>query len=140
MRERERWVCPKCGRRLRIANQEHVCGLFDLDSRFERKDPLGRIAFDWMLHSLGKLPYDLLPMKTMIAFAAGEGNFAFLRTKKWGAEISLVLQEAPSGPSPFASVPYSRSKTIYRFRVGAESDLDGALRGLLLSAYRPPNG
>ena len=129
------WICPKCGRSLNIRNQEHTCGLYNLESHFERRDPLGRIAFEWICSVLDNLgPYDILPMKTTIAFAHNS-NVAFLTTKRKGVEISFVLPRALSSPRISGEVIYSRSKTIYRVKTIEESELDAELDGWLREAY-----
>ena len=128
-------TCP-CGRSLTVPNQEHVCGLYDLEGHFERKDPLGRIAFEWMsavFDSLG--PHAVLPMKTMIAFASGV-NIAFLRTKRAGAEISVALSTAPTSNRVTAVVPYSRTKAIFRIPIIDVLELDDELRRWLADAYK----
>ena len=132
---REPWICPNCGRSLTVRNQEHVCGLYDLEGHFERRDPLGRIAFDWICAVFEPLgAYDVLPMKTTIAFARGV-NIAFLKTKRNGAEASVVLSRPLVSPRVAGEVVYSRTKTIYRIPVLEESDLDSELRGWLVEAY-----
>jgi hypothetical protein len=128
-------MCPQCGRTLYVRNQEHVCGLYDLDGHFDGRDPIGRFAFDWIcsiFESLGS--YDILPMKTTIAFAHGV-NIAFLKTQKKGAEISIVMPRALSSPRITGFVPYSRTKAIYRIPVSAKLECDGALKDWLLEAY-----
>src|SRR5579862_5353412 len=70
--QRAPWTCPQCGRALGLKNQEHVCGHYDFESHFEGKDAIGRIAYDWICERFESLgPYDVLVMKTMIAFAEG---------------------------------------------------------------------
>ncbi len=129
------WTCPRCGRTLVVPNQEHVCGLHDLESHFERKDPIGKKAFDWMSDLFGMLgPHDILPMKTTIAFASGV-NLAFLTTKRKGAEISIVMNGTVSSPRFCAEVPYSRTKRICRLRIYDESELDSELADWLKRAY-----
>ena len=73
-------------------------------------------------------------MKTMIAFASGV-NFAFLRTKRTGAEISIVLAERPPSPRITGSVAYSRVKAIYRVPLRGASELDFELETWLRDAY-----
>lgn len=129
------WTCPLCGRTLNVRNQEHVCGRYDLDSHFINKDLVGRIAFDWMcdmFDSLGE--YEMLPMKTTIAFIEGV-NVAFLTTKRKGAEISIVMPKPPDSPRVGALVPYSKSKTIVRFRIADARELDQELAAWLREAY-----
>lgn len=129
------WTCPRCGRSLRIANQEHVCGLADLDGHFERRDPLGWVAFQWMSDHLASLgPFDVLPMKTMIAFANGV-NFALLKTKRSGAEVSFVLTETPAESRVAGTVTYSRTKRIVRVPICDETELDAELEAWLSQAY-----
>jgi hypothetical protein len=133
--QREPWVCPVCGRTLMVRNQEHVCGLFELEPHFDGKDPVARVAFDWICSELDGLgAYDVLPMKTMIAFA-NRVNVAFIRTKRRGVEVSLVLAQAPASPRFFQTVAYSRSKSIHRVLVLQESELDVELRTWLRAAY-----
>lgn len=118
-----------------MRNQEHVCGLYDLEGHFERRDPLARAAFDWMCSVFEPLgPYDILPMKTTIAFARGV-NVAFLKTKRVGVEISVVLSRPLGGPRVAGEVVYSRTKTIYRIPVLGEAELDPELRGWLVEAF-----
>ncbi len=132
---REPWTCPRCGRTLTVRNQEHVCGLYDLDGHFQRRDLLGRIAFEWMGDIFDRLgPYDVLPMKTMIAFANGV-NFAFLKTKRQGAEVSVVLTRPLASHRVSGEVNYSRTKTIYRVPISSENELDPELEGWLQDAY-----
>ena len=121
------WRCPKCGRTLQVKNQEHVCGLYDLESHFDRKDPVGRTAFDWLCATFEPFgEFDVLPMKTTIAFARGV-NRAFLTTRRTGADISLVLARALASPRVTGSTTYSRTKTIYRIFVKHKSELDEEL-------------
>lgn len=132
---REAWVCPKCGRSLTIRNQEHVCGHYDLEAHFQNRDPVGRAAFDWMcdiFESLG--PYDLIPMKTTIAFAHGV-NLAFVTTRRKGADLSVVLSRPPNSPRVIGSIAYSKSKTIYRIRVTDLEELDNELKSWLEESY-----
>lgn len=129
------WTCPKCGRTLTVRNQEHTCGHYDLEGHFERRDPIGRVAFDWMVslfESFGSC--DVLSMKTMIAFASGV-NFAFIGTKRTGVEISFVLTRPLAHARVVGEVPYSRTKTIYRVLVCEPSELDGELAAWLREAY-----
>ena len=132
---REPWICPSCGRTLTVRNQEHVCGLYDLEGHFGRRDPLGRAAFDWICSVFEAVgPVDILPMKTTIAFARGV-NVAFLRTKRRGVEISVVLSRPLGSPRVTGEVVYSRTKTIYRVPVMDEVELDLELRGWLVEAF-----
>ena len=129
------WICPECGRSLTVRNQEHVCGLYDLAGHFEGKDPAGRTAFDWICAAFDSLgPYDVLPMKTMIAFACGV-NLAFLKTKRRGAEISIVLATPPSSGRVTGVLSYSRTKAIYRIPIRDISELDAELEAWLRAAY-----
>lgn len=129
------WTCPKCGRKLTIRNQEHVCGLYDLETHFEGKDLIGKITFEWMCKVFDSLGlYEVLPMKTTIAFASG-GNLAFLTTKKRGAVLSVVLDGIVASARFYAEVPYSRTKTIYRAQIREESELDTEVEDWLRKAY-----
>lgn len=131
---RELWTCPKCGRKLYVRNQEHTCGLCDLESHFDGKDPIGRHAFDWICDLLDPLgEYDILPMKSMIAFAM-PSNIAFLKTKKNGAEISFVMSRPLTATRIVAGVAYSKVKTIYRVKIVNTSELDPELRDWILEA------
>jgi Domain of unknown function (DUF5655) len=124
---REPWTCPQCGRTLTVRNQEHTCGLYDLEGHFEGKDPIAQLAFDWLCDAFKPNgPYDVLPMKTMVAFARGS-NKAFLVTKRSGAEVSFVLSRPLSNPRVTGQTPYGKVKTIYRVRVSSETDLDDEL-------------
>jgi hypothetical protein len=135
MKLRDPWNCPACGRSLTVRNQEHVCGLYDLESHFFRKSLVARAAFDWMSEVFDTLgPYEILPMKTMIAFARGV-NLAFLKTKRTGADVSVVLAIPPSSERVTGVVPYSRTKAIYRIPIKGEFDLDEELRSWLRAAY-----
>jgi hypothetical protein len=130
------WTCPSCGRNLTVRNQEHTCGLYDLDSHFDQKDPLSRLALEWMLDRLERLgPIDVLPLKTTIAFASG-ANVAFLTTKRRGALLSFVLPKGTQSsrflPGPTA---YGRAKAIFRVKVLDPSELDEELEALLNEAY-----
>ncbi len=130
------WTCPKCGRTLVVPHQEHVCGLSDLEGHFERKDRIGKTAFEWMCAQFDSLgSYDILPMKTTIGFASGV-NIAFLTTKRKGVEISIVLGGIVSSPRFSKEVPYSRTKTIYRLRINEVSELDEELSAWLRDAYK----
>jgi hypothetical protein len=132
---KEQWVCPRCGRRLCVANQEHACGVYDLESHFVGKDPIGRAVFDWVCAQSGALgSFDVLPMKTMIGFQA-RSNYAFLVTKKKGAELSLLLEGAASHPLLRRVDPYGPGKSFHRFRIEGEGDLDEELGLLLRKAY-----
>jgi hypothetical protein len=132
---RQPWNCPKCGRELRIANQEHVCGLYDLEPHFKNRDPIGQVAFDWVCDQIDPLgEYNVMPMKTFIALANGV-NFAFVKTKKRGVEISLVLETIPAGSRFQLVTIYSRTKSIYKMTALDPSDLDEGLNELLQSAY-----
>lgn len=129
------WICPKCSRTLGVANQEHVCELHDLSSHFDGRDPLGSAVFDWICDAFQSLgPHDVLPMKTMIAFACGV-NLAMLKTKRSGAEIWLVLASRPASSRVSGVVPYSKTKAIYRVPIRKASDLDEELRGWICDAY-----
>jgi len=133
---REPWICPKCGRKLYIRNQEHTCNLSSFEAHFEKKDPVGRIAYDWMCSILDDLgEYDVLPMKTMIAFAH-DGNKAFLVTKKSGADVSFVLTRPIASKRISGTTPYSKTKTIYRVRINEQKQLDDELASWLQEAFR----
>jgi len=110
-----------------VRNQEHTCGLSDLESHFDGKDPIGRHAFDWICDLLDPLgEYDILPMKTMIAFAM-PSNIAFLKTKKKGVEVSFVLGRTVDSGRIVGTVDYSKSRRIFRVIVSDTSDLDEQL-------------
>lgn len=113
-----------------------MCGLSDLDGHFERKDRIGKTAFEWICAKFDSLgPYDILPMKTTIGFASGV-NIAFLTTKKKGVDISIVLGGTVSSPRFSKEVPYSRTKTVYRLRINEVSELDEELSAWLIDAYK----
>jgi hypothetical protein len=129
------WICPQCGRALTIAHQEHSCGRFELASHFLKKDPIGLVALDWMQEVFRHMgPIDIVSMKTMIGFAQGV-NVAFIRTKRQGVEISVVLTRPLESARVIAAVPYSKAKTIYRVLVTTEHDLDAELESWLREAY-----
>ena len=129
------WTCPKCGRNLRVPNQEHVCEIYRLEPHFEKRDPLGQIAFEWICDILDPLgPYQILPMKTTIGFAQ-QGNIAFLTTKRRGAELSFILAPGLSEPRFCGVTPYSKSKAIYRVRIAGETELDDEASEWLRQAY-----
>lgn len=134
-RPRPKWTCPKCGRTLTVRNQEHTCGLYDVELHFTHKNSFCRTAFDWMLSVFDAIGgCDVLPMKTTIGFAKGV-NVAFLTTKRIGAEISIVLSRPLASSRVTRRVPYSRTKTIYRVRITSDSDLDDELADWLREAY-----
>lgn len=78
---------------------------------------------------------EVLPLKTFISFVASS-NFAFLKPMKKGAELSLVLSAPVSHPALRKVDPYGLKKSIYRFRIESEADLDEALAELLREAHR----
>lgn len=130
------WICPRCGRRLRVANQEHTCGHFESESHFDGKDPVGRLVFEWILQgceTLGVL--DVLPMKSMIGCQA-RSNFAFVKTRRTGVELNLLLTGPVDHPLVTKIDPYGPLKNFYRFRIRAVEDLDNELASLLERAYR----
>ncbi len=135
MQNRE-WICPKCGRRLTIENQEHVCGLYDLEAHFSGKDPLGKAAYDFIWDTLEPLgEFDVLPMKTMIMFAYGT-NLASIRTRRVGVEISIFLPLATVSHRFTDRSPYSKHKVICRVFVASPTELDEELGEWLRESYR----
>ncbi|MBS1724300.1 MAG: hypothetical protein JSS66_15260 [Armatimonadetes bacterium] len=128
------WICPECGRTLRIKNQEHVCGRYDLESHFHGKGDVSRAAFDWLCERFQPFgEYDVVPMKTTIAFIRG-ANIAFLTSKKTSADVSFVLDGPVSSPRLSGSTPYGRGTSIHRVRISSEADLDGELAGWIETA------
>jgi hypothetical protein len=106
-----------------------------LEGHFANRDPIGRTAFDWIYSEFESLgPFEVLPMKTTIAFAQGV-NLAFVTTKRSGAEISLVLPAGAVSDRFTGSVPYSRTKAIYRTRITNVTDLDDQMRAWIQEAY-----
>lgn len=113
-----------------------MCGLYDLEPHFENRDPLGLVAFDWMCDFLDPLgSYNVMPMKTFIAFA-NHVNFAFLKTRKSGVDLSLVLDTAPSTGDFRMVTVYSRNKAIYKTTIRDACELDERLADHLANAYR----
>lgn len=132
----EQWVCPACGRRLRVPNQEHSCGHYDLESHFEGRDPVGRVVFDWICQASEPLgAFEVLSMKSMIGFQA-RSNYAFVVAKRNGAELSLLLDEPATHPRLTRVDPYGSGKSFHRFRIESPDDLDDAMAELVASAYR----
>jgi hypothetical protein len=43
------WICPKCERTLRTANQWHYCEKVELEALFEGKQPIVSDLFDALL-------------------------------------------------------------------------------------------
>ncbi len=118
-----------------IVNREHVCGLYDLEPHFENRDPLGRQTFDWLCGLLDRLGgYDILPMKTMIAFAHG-ANFALVKTRKRGVELQLVLGSVPNAERFQFVVEYSKAKSIYKTVFLGQADLNDELAQYVTTAY-----
>lgn len=132
----EPWTCPQCGRRLRVKNQEHACYRYDLESHFEGKDPIAREVLNWVLSTVAEEGVvETLPLKTFVSFVA-QSNFAFMHPMKKGVELSLVLAGPVSHPCLRKVDPYGARKSIFRFRIESEADLDGALTELVRQAYR----
>jgi len=86
-----------------------------------------------LLDPLG--PYVVMPMKTFIAFANGV-NFAFLKTKKRGIELSLVLGEHPDPDRFKLVIVYSGTKSIYKTQIQEITGLDDEVEDLLIRAFR----
>lgn len=80
-------------------------------------------------------PYDMLPMKTMIAFQA-RSNVAFIRTKRKGVELSLVLSPGTEHSLVAKGDPYTPTKGIYRFNLESMDQMDEALAALVDEAFQ----
>jgi hypothetical protein len=106
----------------------------DLGWHFEGRDALGEVAFAWLEEVLEGRAVTVLPLKTFISFVA-RSNFAFLRVKKQGVEISLVLDRAVDHPRLARVDAYGGKKSFYRFRFSEAGELDEGLRELVLEAY-----
>jgi hypothetical protein len=137
---REQWICPVCGRRLHVPNQEHSCESYSLEHHFAGKGELAPRAYEWVrvtLESCG--PTDIHVLKTMILFQA-RSNLASLQFQKNAVVLSLMLDHSPMHPRFVGANPYGRLKSICRFKIENPDQLDSELDNLLRSAYRLGSG
>lgn len=109
---REQWVCPTCGRRLQVPNQEHSCEHYSFQHHFEGKSELAPRALEWMQEVCAACgPIDIHVLKTMILFQA-RSNFASLEFQKRAVVLGLMLDHCPDHPLWVGSSPYGESKSI----------------------------
>ena len=133
------WRCGACGRRFANRNQQHSCGLQELERHFKGRSARVREVFEAFateLRSLGVIT--VLPEKTRIAFQT-RMSFAQLTIRRNWITGHLVLARRVTA-GPFTRVETLSPKNhVHHFRLQGVRDLDAAMRGYMAEAYQVGN-
>ena len=137
--QRQLWRCETCGRHFANRNQQHSCGLQDLEWHFEGQSTKVRAIFNAFLAELRTLgPVTVLPEKTRIAFQT-RMSFAQLTIRRNWVTGHLVLARRATS-SQFTKVEtISPRNHVHHFRLETLADLGSELRGYMAEAYRVGN-
>ncbi|MDH3530990.1 MAG: DUF5655 domain-containing protein [Acidobacteriota bacterium] len=135
--EKDLWTCPVCGHRFVTENMWHSCGVYDLESHFEGKDPVVRDLFDRyreLVESCGKVV--CYPQKTRIVFQK-RIRFASCQTRKNSLRCGLILPaKYPNVKNLTKIESYGPRSHGHYFEMNVPEDFDAVFAELVLEAFQ----
>jgi hypothetical protein len=129
------WVCPKCERTLRMANQWHNCVKIDIDSLFkERKEELIFI-FDRLLLDIADWKnVNISATQNCIVFT-NKLTFLIVRPMKNQIDLKFYSEDKCDEDPVIKSVPYS-GKYENHIRLSMLEEVNTRVIELIKSSYK----
>jgi hypothetical protein len=126
--------CPKCGRRLRSPKAWHYCARIDIDTLFERKDPVVQTLYAQLLAEVSTWgDIEASGTKNCIVFT-GRHTFLVAKPMKKALDLHFNLPDAHDAFPVYKCTPY-KGYYVHYIRLHDAEDLDGDALGLMRLAY-----
>ncbi len=128
------WICPKCERTLKNANQSHCCIKQDFDSLFKNKPVELEYAFDKLLSYIidwGEV--EISATKNCIVFLSTQ-TFLVVKPMKQVLNIKFYLA-APFEQFPVFKVALYGKQYEHHVRVSQIDEIDDYLVALIKKSY-----
>jgi len=130
------WTCPSCGRSFANRNQQHACGLLDLDRHLAGKDPEVVAIFGRLVELAERNgPVTVLAEKTRIAFQVRMSFAAFTLRRRW-VDGHVVLARRLDHPRFRRVETFSPRNHLHQFRLERLDEVDEEVAAWLAEAYR----
>lgn len=130
------WTCPRCGRSFANRNQQHACGLLDLDRHLAGKDPEVVAIFGRLVELAERNgPVTVLAEKTRIAFQVRMSFAAFTLRRRW-VDGHVVLARRLEHPRFRRVETFSPRNHLHQFRLEHLEEADEEVAAWLAEAYR----
>ena len=128
------WICPKCERKFRMANQWHDCVTNDIDSLFKGKNPELLIVFDKLLSNIIDWPdVSVGPTSNCIVFVKDK-TFLIIRPMKELLDLKFYLKERHFDHHIHKSVEYGE-KYEHHIRLSSVEDITPEVSKFIKMAY-----
>lgn len=129
------WMCPICLRMFRYENQQHTCGLSDLDAKFVEKPDALRKTYD-KLESVARSfgPIYVEPMASVILFKA-PCVFMEIRVKKDHLALLFILKRRIEEFPISRIVSYTKHKRVHFLEIDSPSQVNDQLISWLRESY-----
>jgi len=130
------WRCSRCGARFTTRNQQHSCGVFDIDALFAGRDPIVRRLFDRFVEvARASGPLTVVPQRSRIALQV-RMRFAALMPQKSALRGHLVLARRCRSARFQRIDTYSPRNHVHVFRLTSDKDFDDDFCRLIAEACK----
>jgi hypothetical protein len=130
------WQCPKCGHRFVTKNLWHSCVRVRLADHFRGKPSARRLTWNhWLATARSCGPATAYAQKTRLVIQA-RVRFAGAVVRAGYLDAGLWLRRRIEHPRLRRVEDFGTLGYVHHFRLEQPSDIDAALRGLMLEAYR----
>ena len=129
------WVCPKCGRIFKTANQPHSCKRVPLEQHFKNKEKAKEL-FDYLVeqvnNKVGKCKVISIPCCVHLF---GKYDFLAALPKKDRLEIRFALDRKLNSARLKQSVPMSAKVIKNCLEINSVKEIDEEFVGWLKESY-----
>jgi hypothetical protein len=107
------WMCPKCRKKFKHANQSHSCARVDLAEHFKNKSPLVKATFDRLMTELSKLSnITVNPVKSSIQ-VKGKTTFLSIKPTRDYLGIEFLLDAEVDEFPVYKTFRYSKTRIAH---------------------------
>jgi predicted transport protein len=130
------WICPKCKRAFKNANQNHSCGLVSKDDLFSKRPQFLRSLYDKIISSVKELgEYREEAVLPDVIFFKTKSTFLDIKVKKDHLEIEFFLDYREDDPSIAKWLQTSKHRFAHVVRVDNEEDITRQLTEWVKHSY-----
>src|SRR5690606_18662805 len=118
------WICARCNKEFRNANQSHSCYVSKVDEHFANKPEVLRLTYDKLVKQLEEFAeYTLNPVKNTILFKTLT-SFMAVKVKKDHLVVEYFLNHTNDAFPVFKVVKVSRNRVVHFISLSSPDDVD----------------
>ena len=130
------WVCPKCGRKFKRANQSHGCRLISKDSLFEKRTPELKKLYDriaGIVNKLGEYREETVPPD--VIFFKTESTFLEVKVKTKHLEVVFFLEKLEDVHPVVKYLQTSKNRVVHVVFVDRPGDINAQLKSWIKRSF-----